>query len=523
MAVNFEEINNRLKATERTKEDILEAIRLINQALDDGEDLEESVATLKYCASSFQLLDEEIIDKLLPVAYRYATLAKTEKVKSSGFYACMLIYMKLGFAPKKVEYALKLIMNDEALPLMRYVAFTELMGEAMDCFLNERAYSYGRKMLLEFNKLNDDTKKIHELTCFSNYAEMLLYANRMDEFNETMVKVNEIIRDNPDDENVQGLAASFGIDMISAIINPDNISERQIREFVTKYEEFSMVNFTSENFLHNVTADIKVLRGMYNKGALEECMKVCRIIIDKRGAFVGNLVEIFMLTKELADAKPSLLTKDEYYHYRALYHEALGRSAIENASLQKLLVSEVFKMEEMNAAYDVMKVKYETDSLTVAYNRPSFEMNAADFATANPDGSLAFIDMDGLKYTNDHFGHSAGDFLLKKFVSIFNSEIDIKGERLYRYAGDEFILVTYRSPEETEAFLNEMLEKIKAPCSFHGNEIPIIFSFGVAGFDEISEGPFNAVTINAAVKVADGRMFECKARHKAEHPEIVRS
>lgn len=55
------------------------------------------------------------------------------------------------------------------------------------------------------------------------------------------------------------------------------------------------------------------------------------------------------------------------------------------------------------------------DALTGLYNKQAFERDS----TTNHFGfvGILFADINGLKYTNDHFGHSAGDKLIKDFAA----------------------------------------------------------------------------------------------------------
>jgi diguanylate cyclase (GGDEF)-like protein len=66
---------------------------------------------------------------------------------------------------------------------------------------------------------------------------------------------------------------------------------------------------------------------------------------------------------------------------------------------------------------------------------------------------LAFIDVDGLKATNDAFGHAAGDQLLQNVVSALRAHLR-DYDLVVRFGGDEFVcaLMDLDMAQATERF-----------------------------------------------------------------------
>ena len=60
---------------------------------------------------------------------------------------------------------------------------------------------------------------------------------------------------------------------------------------------------------------------------------------------------------------------------------------------------------------------------------------------------ISFVDMDGLKYINDNFGHSEGDFALKTLATIISESCE-EGMICARFGGDEFIVIGLNAEEE---------------------------------------------------------------------------
>ena len=78
------------------------------------------------------------------------------------------------------------------------------------------------------------------------------------------------------------------------------------------------------------------------------------------------------------------------------------------------------------------------DSLTGLHNRRCFEDNRAKIDNRdNLPLSVIFADINGLKMTNDIFGHTAGDKLIKKSAEILQ-QVCRQNDVVARVGGDEF-------------------------------------------------------------------------------------
>lgn len=108
------------------------------------------------------------------------------------------------------------------------------------------------------------------------------------------------------------------------------------------------------------------------------------------------------------------------------------------------------------------------DALTGLYNRRMFENEMKRLDTAdNLPISIIMGDVNGLKLTNDIFGHAYGDMLLEKVAGVLRS-CSRPGDIAARWGGDEFVLLMpqtgLREAEETAGRIRDMLskEQIKA-------------------------------------------------------------
>ena len=139
------------------------------------------------------------------------------------------------------------------------------------------------------------------------------------------------------------------------------------------------------------------------------------------------------------------------------------------------------------AVSDVMDM-YVRDSLTGLFNRRGFEKNIINYFDKNKQMknplAVASIDMDGLKYINDTFGHSAGDDAITAISSCIAKAIN-KNEIAARMGGDEFaVVLVLDNPGRIGQFIRTLRNLIKKANS--DNNYPYLLSASV-GTCELTE------------------------------------
>ncbi|MDO4272885.1 MAG: EAL domain-containing protein [Eubacteriales bacterium] len=142
------------------------------------------------------------------------------------------------------------------------------------------------------------------------------------------------------------------------------------------------------------------------------------------------------------------------------------------------------------------------DKLTSFYNRNCFIQDTASIKNKHNSIGVVYLDVNGLKETNDRFGHDAGDRLLKTCAEIMkNSSVS---DALYRIGGDEFVII-YENISE-DAF-NDEVRKLKN--NFRNSECQAAVG---SKWDE------NCSNITNIIKTADELMYEDKKKFYQKHP-----
>lgn len=146
-----------------------------------------------------------------------------------------------------------------------------------------------------------------------------------------------------------------------------------------------------------------------------------------------------------------------------------------------------------------------TDAMTQIYNREwGSKILIEEFAKPDCAGSLCFLDVDGLKHTNDHFGHDAGDALLKNTINIIRQHIT-SDDFICRWGGDEFLLKFKKDTVTSE----KVIKKIQRAMNTYNrqNKLPyrLSFSYGIVPFTASSGASFDSI-----VTAADELMYKNK-------------
>lgn len=151
------------------------------------------------------------------------------------------------------------------------------------------------------------------------------------------------------------------------------------------------------------------------------------------------------------------------------------------------------------------------DQLTKLYNRRFYEEELRRLDTErNLPITLVMADVNGLKLTNDAFGHKAGDMLLEKIANILKRECRAD-EIVARIGGDEFVILLQKTGAQNASKIIERINK--AITKEKIANVILSISMGFAVKQDISED------MNEVFKKAEDDMY----RHKLSESSSIRS
>lgn len=157
--------------------------------------------------------------------------------------------------------------------------------------------------------------------------------------------------------------------------------------------------------------------------------------------------------------------------------------------------------EALNQALEGLEVAAKLDPLTGLYNRYAFYMLIGEFSERGKlGGSIAIIDLNGLKRINDTFGHHAGDRALLS-TAMRLQEIVRQSDYVFRWGGDEFVLLLFgMSPDAARERMTHMAPPAALDLPDH-DPVPLAVSWGIA--------PLEA-DVDAALRDADAQLYAQK-------------
>ncbi len=128
---------------------------------------------------------------------------------------------------------------------------------------------------------------------------------------------------------------------------------------------------------------------------------------------------------------------------------------------------------------------------------------------------LAFLDIDGLKYANDNYGHSEGDFYIHAVSETVREWFP--GDSVARYGGDEILVVgKFQDELEVSAKVVHCYTAVEQIAVQHHKAYTTSISYGIV----FSNGNPN-ITPKQIIALGDQRMYEMKKLRQKQRKAVA--
>ena len=173
-------------------------------------------------------------------------------------------------------------------------------------------------------------------------------------------------------------------------------------------------------------------------------------------------------------------------------------------------LNKVILYEENKALQEFRKLST-IDDLTGLYNRRKLEQELSKrlfvLKSKNIDLYVFSLDMDGLKYVNDTYGHMEGDVALRAFADVISKAAGEDG-MCFRVGGDEFMIVV--STREPQIIL-DIVQRIEYGIAAYNNSVDKPYELaGSVGYSMYKKGE----EISNCIRRADVNMYADKVSKK---------
>lgn len=166
--------------------------------------------------------------------------------------------------------------------------------------------------------------------------------------------------------------------------------------------------------------------------------------------------------------------------------------------------------------YSELQHRSDFDLLTELHNRFSLETRLGELIqrakSEKTRFGLIYIDLDGFKLINDHYGHQIGDRYLQQATRRMKHQLR-PTDVMARLGGDEFAVLIQDAAthEDVHAVVARLDSCFGNPFQIDGNLIHGAASFGVAVF------PVDGNTQDSLLNSADAAMYVAKYQRRARH------
>lgn len=260
------------------------------------------------------------------------------------------------------------------------------------------------------------------------------------------------------------------------------------------YLRFSVDNLMDKTDNHNLIFTITK-----DSAPLEKAMKSCN------GNLINDTGDYVYYYEILGDGSVVTISIERNVLLSGLYDITVRISIAVFTVVVAILVFMYFYLirdanstiNDISCDRDLYKNYASMDKLTGAFSRRFIEEYVNKNKNENVSCSVALIDLNDFKFSNDKFGHAFGDEILVTLVEVIKFSLK-ENDAVIRYGGDEFVIIFREtSVEQAQKIIDRIRENLDAK-NFHKNSFD--FSCGIVEVKNISE-------LSEYINRADEKMY----------------
>ena len=207
------------------------------------------------------------------------------------------------------------------------------------------------------------------------------------------------------------------------------------------------------------------------------------LLVGAAGAFAasGDRRRYRQCLLELGQASAALGHTAEALHWLEAYRAETTRTQLRGRELWAEMFVRRSRLREAQRQTAVLRRHALEDPLTGLGNRRNAERRMAELDFVGGPVSLAVVDVDGFKAVNDASSHVHGDAVLRRVAELLRQH-SRTGDEVYRWAGDEFVVLLPATAEPQAVVAMERLRAAVGDADWTVLDVrtPITVSIGVA-------------------------------------------
>ncbi len=284
-------------------------------------------------------------------------------------------------------------------------------------------------------------------------------------------------------------------------------------QLVTSLEEAGRMTLLLAERICNQKVGGYILRSEYFPGYqhFDGLDEVCRDFLRINSAELNDYASLLRVAKDASWLQILPIGSSTSSYQGFLITSKTERSDQANEALMVLctMLGSAIKQHNLNSKLHRLA---HVDSVTRLPNRHYFtskfneKLHSFTASNGNSHFGVFVVDVNGLKFINDHYGHKHGDEMLKVVAEAIKG-VARANDTVARVGGDEFYIILEGAKVDACERFAERLQSVSSTLtmSIEGQVTSISFSFGYASTDLDS--------LKNLLALADERMYFQKKNH----------